>query len=651
MLVRLQDGKDERETEFKQGMRASDILKAFNSLSETTVAAKYNGSLIDLDGAIFEDGTIAPVLADSPEGVHVLRHSGAHILAQAVGEIYRDSRPAIGPVTEDPPGFYYDIKMKALGEGELEAIEEKMKEIVRRNYKIERQEFGKDELLRMFKDNGFKVELIRENVKEGEKSSVYKQGDFTDFCRGPHLPSTGYLKAFKLLSVSTAYWKGNEENESLVRIYGTAFPTMDGLKEYLRMTEEAKKRDHRKLGAELDLYIMRPEYGPAFPLYTPKGTVLRNELINYMKGLNRRYGYEEVWTPHAFKTTLWEKSGHMSHYRENMFLMEVEKELYGMKPMNCPGHILLFQRKSWSYREMPVRFSEFGTVYRYERSGVTSGLLRVRSMTQDDGHAFIRVSQIEEEVGNLLDMVNEVYRNTLQIKELKYKLSTRGEANSDKFTGSPEIWEKATLSLKAALEKRGLGYEVKEGEAAFYGPKIDVDIRDAVGRYWQLSTVQLDFFMPDEDHFNLKYVDEKDVPQQPVMIHRAIFGSLDRFLGVTIEHFAGSFPPWLSPIQVRVLNISETNAQYGEKVYREIEARGIRVDKDLSGDTINKKIRNAHLSKIPYLVIVGDKESREEKISIRDRKDKQRNMVDLPSFIEGVLGEISGKALEPGFCS
>jgi threonyl-tRNA synthetase len=651
MHIKLQTKEVQQEKDFDRPERAIDILKSFGSLASTTVAAKFNGELIDLDREIREDGSISPVDVESDEGVHILRHSGAHLLAQAITELYKDAKVVIGPVVDDPPGFYYDIRMEPLAEGDLGRIEEKMRELAKKNLKIERQELPKRDLLALFKNNAYKAELIMENVPDNTSSSIYKQGDFIDFCRGPHVPSTGFLKAFKLLSTSTAYWKGKEENDSLVRIYGTAFPTMDGLKEYLRMTEEAKKRDHRKLGTELDLFVMRPEYGPAFPLFTPKGTILRNELIDYMKKLNKKFGWEEIWTPHAFKTTLWEKSGHMAHYQDNMFLMEVENEQYGMKPMNCPGHILLFQRKSWSYRDMPVRFSEFGTVYRYERSGVTSGLLRVRSMTQDDGHAFVRQDQIESEVGNLLDMVGEVFVKTFKIPEVKYKLSTRDENNRDKFTGSTEVWEKATAALKRALDKRNFAYEIKEGEAAFYGPKIDVDVRDAVGRYWQLSTIQLDFFMPDHEHFDLKYIDENNVPQQPIMIHRAIFGTLDRFMGVIIEHFAGAFPLWLSPVQVRVLNISEGNREYGEQVLREIQANEIRAEGDLSNDTINKKIRMAHGGKIPYLVIIGDKEASQKKISVRDRKDKQKNMIDLEQFIQDIKEEIEKKEIELKICS
>lgn len=651
MLIKLQTSGVQQEKDFEGEVKAIDILRSFDSLIGTTIAARFNDNLIDLETEIEVDGTITPVDVTSDDGIHILRHSGAHLLAQAVTELYRDAKPVIGPVTEDPPGFYYDIRMEPLKEEDLNRIEDKMKEISHRNYKIERQELSKDDLMDMFKENTYKVELIRENVPEKSSSSVYKQGGFVDFCRGPHVPSTGYIKSFKLISTSTAYWRGKEENDSLVRIYGTAFPNAEDLKGYLRMIEESKRRDHRKLGTELDLFTMRSEYGPAFPLYTPKGTVLRNELIDYMKNLNKRYGWEEIWTPHAFKTTLWEKSGHMAHYRENMFLMEIEKEQYGMKPMNCPGHVLLYQRRSWSYRDLPIRFSEFGTVYRYERSGVTSGLLRVRSMTQDDGHAFVRADQIEEEVGNLLDMVNEVFLKTFKISELKYKLSTRDELNVNKFTGSDEIWKRATISLKNALDKRGLNYQVNEGEAAFYGPKIDVDARDAVGRYWQLSTIQLDFFMGDHDHFDLKYTDENNLPQQPIMIHRAIYGTLDRFMGVIIEHFAGNFPLWLSPIQVRVLNISEGSKEYGGTILSRLLDAGIRAEGDLSNDTINKKIRNAHHSKIPYLVIVGDKEVAEGKISIRDRKDKQRNMMDLSKFTLSVSEEIERKEIDLMVCS
>ncbi|MEM0140674.1 MAG: threonine--tRNA ligase [Thermoplasmatales archaeon] len=651
MLVSVTDSRGSVKLQVEGRDSIVNILKKAGMLTSTTVAAKFNGVLMDLEREIEEDGVLEPIDVNSDEGTYILRHSCAHLLANAVVDIYKDALPVVGPVTEDPPGFYYDISMNPIGEGDLLRIEERMKEIAEKNVKIVRRELSKDDLLKAFDWNKYKVELIEENVPDGGFSTVYQQGGFTDFCRGPHVPSTGFIKHFKLLSSSMAYWKGKEGNDALVRIYGTAFPTENALKEFLNIMDEVKKRDHRRLGSELDLFIMRSEYGPAFPLYTPYGATIRNELMDYMKKLNKKYGWEEVWTPHAFKTTLWEKSGHMAHYRENMFLMQVEDEEYGMKPMNCPGHILLFQRRSWSYRDLPVRFSEFGTVYRYERSGVTSGLLRVRSITQDDGHAFVRQDQIEEEVGNLLDLINEVYVKTLKITDLRFNLSTRGDADSEKYTGSLNIWNKATTALKSALDKRGLKYRENKGEAAFYGPKIDVDIKDAIGRYWQLSTIQLDFFMPDSEHFGLKYIDENNQPQQPVMIHRAIYGSLDRFMGVMIEHFAGAFPLWLSPVQARVINISEKSRDYSREVLEALKREGIRADGDLSNDTLNKKIRNARSLKIPYLLILGDRESSQRKVSVRDRKDRQRNMVDLSLFISLIRSEIEEKELDLNICT
>lgn len=650
MLITLSTNGTNEQRRFEEKESGEGILRAFSVLTDQTVAMRFNGKLMDLSAEISEDGEVSPVEVNSPDGIHILRHSGAHLLAQAVMELYKGALPTIGPVTEDPPGFYYDIWIHDFDSNDLNKIEAKMKEIVQRNYKIIRKQLKKDELLEMFKWNKFKVELIDDNVPDGTESSIYTQGEFTDFCLGPHVPSTGYLKSLKLLSVSNAYWKADENNESLVRIYGTAYPKDSQLKEYLQMMEEAKKRDHRKIGNEMDLFLMRPEYAPAFPIYTPKGVVLRNELINYMKYLNEKVGYEEVWTPNAFKTSLWEKSGHMSHYKENMFLMQIENEQYGMKPMNCPGHILIFQRKSWSYRELPVKYAEFGTVYRYERSGVTSGLLRVRAMTQDDGHAFIRMDQIEEEVGKLIDVIKEIYLETFQIKELKFKLSTRDEENKEKFVGSSDVWKRATEALKKALENRGIEFDTEEGEAAFYGPKIDVDVRDAVGRFWQLSTVQLDFFMPDQSHFDLKYIDQNNSPQQPVMIHRALYGTLDRFLGVMIEHFAGSFPVWLSPVQVKVLNISEDSQEYANRVSDELQKEGVRVERDLSNDTIGKKIRNAHKEKVPYLLIIGEKEEKEGRVSIRDRKDRQKNLVGLSEFINNILKEIRSKTTVLEIC-
>jgi len=637
-----------KEVTVEGGKTAEKIFEELG-LGKDIIAAKLNGKLIDLTDIILE-GTLEPVSIHSKDGIEILRHSAAHLLAHAVSELYPDAKPTIGPPVEDPPGFYYDIEMPPISSDDLKKIEEKMREISNRNYKIEKMVLKKEELLQMFRDNPFKSELIKEEVEDGGKSTAYKQGNYVEFCTGPHVPSTGYIKGFKLLNISTAFWRGKEDNPKLIRIYGTAFPTKEELEQYLNMVEEAKKRDHRKIGAELDLFIMRPEYGPAFPIYTPKGAIIRNELIDYMRELNAKAGYEEVWTPHAFRTTLWEKSGHMSHYRENMFLMELENEEYGMKPMNCPGHILIFQRKAWSYREMPARYSEFGTVYRYERSGVTNGLLRVRSLTQDDGHAFVRIDQIDQEVGKLIDMIQEVYYKTFGIKELRFKLSTRDENNREKYAGSDEVWAVATTKLKEVLESRGLAYEIKEGEAAFYGPKIDVDVRDAIGRYWQLSTIQLDFFMPDENHFDLKYVDENNQYHHPVMIHRAIYGTLDRFMGIIIEHFAGAFPLWLSPVQVRILTVGENAVPYANQVFGKLKGEGIRVDLDTSTNTISKKIRNAHDEKIPYVLILGEKEVSQNKVSVRDRKMRQKNLVNIEEFIGKVKEEISTRALEISFC-
>ncbi len=643
--VKLSRGREET---VEGGKTAREIFSMLG-LNGDVIAAKLNGKEIDLSDKV-DNGTLEPIFLNSKEGIEILRHSAAHLLANAIVELFPNAKPTIGPPVEDPPGFYYDIEMPPITTDDLQRIEKKMLEIVKRDLPINKLILKKQELLKMFENNPFKVELINEEVPDNESSTAYVQGNYAEFCTGPHVPSTGYIKAFKLMNISSAYWRGKEGNPKLVRIYGTAFPTKEELDQYLTMMEEARKRDHRKIGTELDIFLMRPEYGPAFPLYPPNGVIIRNELIDYMRKLNKKAGYKEVWTPHAFKTTLWEKSGHMDHYRENMFLMELDKEEYGMKPMNCPGHILIFQRKAWSYKEMPVRYSEFGTVYRYERSGVTAGLLRVRSLTQDDGHAFVRVDQIDKEVGSLIDMIQEVYLKTFGLKELRYKLSTRDENNKQKYAGSDEVWNVATAKLKEVLESRGIQYEIKDGEAAFYGPKIDVDVRDSIGRYWQLSTIQLDFFMPDENHFDLKYVDENNQYHHPVMIHRAIYGTLDRFMGIIIEHFAGAFPLWLSPVQVRILTVSNSVEEYARQIYEAMEKENIRAEVDDSSNTISKKIRLSHDEKIPYVIILGEKEMAQKKVSVRDRKMRQKNFVELDEFIRSVKTEIQNKELELRFC-
>ena len=570
--------------------------------------------------------------------LETLRHSCAHLMAQAVQELFPGTQVTIGPVIED--GFYYDFSRdKAFVPEDLEKIHTRMKEIAAKDLQIVRTEISREEAIKKFTDMGekFKVEII-DTVEE--PISVYSQGDWSDLCRGPHVESTKQIKAFKLLHTSSAYWRGDERNPVLQRIYGTAWNTEKELRVYLKRLEEAKKRDHRKLGKELDLYSVSDEIGPGLILWHPKGARIRHLMEDFWKKEHFKNGYEMVISPHAAKIDLWKTSGHTEFYKENMFSnMDIEGKEYVMKPMNCPFHIQIYKTKLRSYRDLPLRFAELGTVYRYERSGVLHGLLRVRGFTQDDAHLFCRPSQIEEEITKVLELIVYILQS-FGFFEYKIYLSTR----PDKYVGSEEGWENATQALENALNNKKLDFEVDPGEGVFYGPKIDIKIKDSIGRYWQVSTVQVDFNLP--ERFDISYIEEDGQRHQPIMLHRALMGSLERFFGCLIEHYAGAFPLWLAPVQVILLPITDKHADYANKLVQQFEGLDIRVEKDLRNEKIGFKIREAQLQKIPYMVVLGDKEMDSQTLAVRKRRSKETRTLDFETFLEELKSGIDSRLIE-----
>ena len=572
--------------------------------------------------------------------LETVRHSCAHLMAQAVQELFPGTQVTIGPVIED--GFYYDFsREKAFVPEDLEKIEKRMKEIAAKDLEIVRTEMPREEAIKKFTDMGekFKVEII-DSIDSTEPLSVYTQGDWSDLCRGPHVESTKKIKAFKLLHTSSAYWRGDERNPVLQRIYGTAWNTEKELRLYIKRLEEAKKRDHRKLGKELDLYSVSDEIGPGLILWHPKGARIRHLMEDFWKKEHFKHGYEMVISPHAAKIDLWKTSGHTEFYKENMFSnMDIEGKEYVMKPMNCPFHIQIYKSKLRSYRDLPVRFGELGTVYRYERSGVLHGLLRVRGFTQDDAHLFCRPSQIEEEITKVLDLIVFILQS-FGFFEYKIYLSTRPE----KYVGADEGWENATKALENALNNKKLDFEVDPGEGVFYGPKIDIKIKDSLNRYWQVSTVQVDFNLP--ERFDISYIEEDGQRHQPIMLHRALMGSLERFFGCLVEHYAGAFPLWLAPVQVILLTITDNQIEYAEKLAQQFEELDIRVEKDLRNEKIGFKIREALLQKIPYMVVLGDKEVESQTLGVRKRRSKETRTLDFESFLEELKSGINSRLIE-----
>lgn len=620
--------------EYDAGITIGEVAYSIGTgLGKAAVAGKINGKPVDLNTTINEDVELSIITLDSKEGLEIYRHTSAHIMAQAVKRIYGDVKLAIGPAIED--GFYYDFDLEErLSQEDFDRIEEEMRKIIKEDLPITRKVLDKEEALRLMKEKGegYKVELIQE--MEDEEISFYEQGEFIDLCRGPHLPSTGRVKAFKLLNVAGAYWRGDEKNKMLQRIYATAFAKQSELEQYLERLEEAKKRDHRKLGKELDLFSFHDE-GRGFPFIHPKGMVLRNELIDFWKKEHRKAGYEEVMTPIILNQSLWKQSGHWDHYQENMYFTEIDDELHSIKPMNCPGGILIYKSKMRSYRDLPIRMAELGVVHRHEKSGTLHGLMRVRNFTQDDAHIFCLPSQIVDELTGVIKLVDTIY--SAFGFNYKVELSTRPENSM----GSEEMWELATEALKEAIEKNGLPYEINEGDGAFYGPKIDFHLEDSLGRTWQCGTIQLDFQMP--ERFDLNYIGEDGKEHRPVMIHRAIYGSLERFMGILIEHFGGAFPVWLAPVQVKILPVSDDQLAYAEQLRAELEKEEIRVDVDAANEKLGYKIRQAQLEKVPYMLVVGKNEAENKTVAVRDRKEGDLGAMSIDEFRNKVLAEIREK--------
>lgn len=632
--VTLPDGSG---MEVERGVALFEIAKKIGQrLAKDALAGKINGELVDLSALILEDSTVEIVTFSSLEGPDIYRHSASHVMAQAVSELYPEAKFGIGPAIED--GFYYDFDLKTpLTPDDLAKIEKQMKKIIKRNLPFMSEEMSKEKAIKFFKsiNQDYKVELI--DAIEGDTVKIYRNGDFTDLCRGPHIPSTGKLKAFKLLSIAGAYWRGDEKRPMLQRIYGTAFDDTKKLDEFIHRQEEAARRDHRKLGKELDLFSISDDFGAGLVLWHPNGALVRKIIEDFWRDEHLKRGYEMVMTPHIAKVDLWKTSGHWDFYRENMYSpMNVDEQEYVVKPMNCPAHILIYKSRTRSYKELPLRWAELGTVYRYERSGVLHGLLRVRGFTQDDAHIFCRPSQIEDEILKILDIVLYMLR-TFGFKEYEIYVSTRPE----KYVGTLEHWEQATMALKKALDNAGLNYRIDPGEGVFYGPKIDIKIKDALGRAWQCSTIQVDFNIP--ERFDVTYMGEDNREHRPIMIHRAILGSIERFMGCLIEHYAGAFPLWLAPVQATVLPIADRHNDYANEIVSELSKKGIRVKADLRSESINKKIRDGQMKKIPYMIIVGDKEIETRCIAVRDKSGKDRRGISLQKFLKELTKEIKGK--------
>ncbi|PRR75744.1 threonine--tRNA ligase [Neomoorella humiferrea] len=618
--------------EYAAGTTALDVARDISpKLAREALAARVNGEVWDLTRPLPEECRLEILTFADEGGRLAYRHTAAHVLAQAVKHLFPGTRLGIGPAITD--GFYYDFDSEhKFTPDDLNAIEAEMAKIIKEDLPLERQEISREEALELFRrlNEPYKIELIND-LPEGVPISTYRQGDFIDLCAGPHLPSTGYLKAVKLTSLAGAYWRGNEANPMLQRIYGTAFPKAKDLEEYLHRLEEAKKRDHRRLGAMLGLFSLQEE-GPGFPFFHPKGMIIRNELEQFWREEHRKAGYLEIRTPIILNRSLWEQSGHWDHYRENMYFTKIDEADYAIKPMNCPGAILVYKSEQHSYRDLPLRLAELGLVHRHEKSGVLHGLMRVRAFTQDDAHIFMLPHQITAEIQGVIDLVDRFY----SLFGFKYhvELSTR----PDNAMGSDEIWETATSALRQALEARGMAYVVNEGDGAFYGPKIDFHLEDSLGRTWQCGTIQLDFLMPEK--FDLHYIGEDGQKHRPVMIHRVVFGSIERFIGILIEHYGGAFPVWLAPVQVRVLPITDRHNEYAYKVKEELVRAGIRADVNDRNDKIGYKIRTAQLEQIPYMLVVGDKEAAEGTVSVRERRAGDTGSVPLRTFIDRVTGEI-----------
>ena len=636
IVVTLPDGS---ELEVESGSTVEDVAYEIGpGLGDDTVAGIVDGELTDKVEPLFEDCELVIITEQSDKYLRVLRHSAAHVFAQALHRLYPEAKLAIGPPTDE--GFYYDITGVDLDADDLEAIEAEMESIIEADYDIERVERSREEALEIYADNKYKQDILETEAADDERVSFYVQDDWQDLCRGPHVESTGKIGAVRLLNIAAAYWRGDEENDTLTRVYGTAFKSEGDLETFLQHREEAKERDHRKLGQELDLFSIPEVTGPGLPLYHPNGKAILRELEAFVDELNAGQDYDFVETPHLFRTELWKQSGHYDNYVDDMFLLDVNDEEYGLKPMNCPGHATIFNQGNWSYRDLPIRYAENGKVYRKEQRGELSGLSRVWAFTIDDGHLFVKPESIEREVNTVMNQINEV----LETFDLDYEvaLATRPE----KSVGSDEIWEQAESQLRSVLESSGMDYDVESGDGAFYGPKIDFAFEDALGRNWDGPTVQLDFNMP--ERFDLSYTGEDNEEHQPVMIHRALYGSYERFFMVLIEHFNGDFPTWLAPEQIRILPVSDSNIGYAKQLKNRYLG-DFRVEIEDRSWTVGKKIQTAHDDRVPYMLVVGDNEEEAGTVSVRDRFEAEYKDVGVETFREHLESEVGEKRVEPDF--
>jgi len=639
--IKFPDGK---EKEFEKGVTPYQVAQSISErLANDALAAKLNDSVLEMQRPINDDAEIKFLLFNDEEGKEVYWHSSSHLMAHAIKSLHPEAKFGVGPAIEN--GFYYDFDINSqLSEDDLRKIENKMMSIAGENHPFERVELSKQKAIDFFKkqEDQYKLEILSELNEEEEKISIYNEGDFTDLCTGPHLPSAGKIKYVKLLSVSGSYWRGDEHNKQLQRIYGISFPKKKMLDEYLERLEEAKKRDHRKLGKDLELFLITNNVGSGLPIWLPKGTILRETLENYLREEQKKRGYEPVITPHIGNISLYKRSGHYPYYSDSQFppmTVEDGKEQYLLKPMNCPHHFQIYASKPRSYRDLPIRLTEFGTVYRYEQSGELNGLTRVRSFAVDDSHIFVRQDQLLDEICNVIELIQVVFKQ-MGFEDFFTQLSFRDE-DEEKYGGDIKLWERAQKELKEAADKMKLKYEIAEGEAAFYGPKIDFMVRDALGRRWQLGTVQVDYVMP--ERFDLEYTGSDGQKHRPVVIHRAPFGSLERFIGILIEHYAGDFPTWLAPIQAAVIPVSQNFSEYAKSVNEKLVISGIRTEFDDRNEKIGYKIRDWETQKVPYMIIVGEKEQSANNISVRQHKKGDLGAFNLMEFIDKITDEIKNK--------
>lgn len=629
ITIRLKDGK---EKEFESAVSLADAAKAIsNSLGKNALVAKVNGELTDLRDPIVDGAEVEFFTKEDPEGLFTLRHTASHVMAQAIQHLFPGVKFAIGPAIDD--GFYYDLDSDhVFSQEDFAAIEKEMSKIAKENIPLVKKVLPRDEALQYFKDKGqdYKVMLI-EDLPEEETISLYEQGDFTDLCAGPHLKSTGKVKTFKLMTVAGAYWRGDSKNKMLQRIYATAFFSKEDLDHYLFVRAEAEKRDHRKLGKQLDLFSFHEE-GPGFPFFHPKGMILRNKLMDYERELFKEFGYVEIMTPVILSKKLWLQSGHWDHYKENMYFTQIDEEDYAIKPMNCPGGILFFKTQQRSYRDLPMRVGEFGLVHRHELKGALHGLFRVRCFTQDDAHIFMTQEQMKDEVIKCMAMYQKMYG----VFGLEYhvELSTRPENSM----GSDELWEISTNALREAIETAGVPYQINEGDGAFYGPKLDFHVQDSLGRTWQCGTIQMDMQLP--ERFDVNYIGEDGEKHRAVMLHRAGYGSLERFIGILIEHYAGAFPTWIAPVQAKIIPVTDKNLEYAKSVATAMSESDIRVEVEEANETLGYKIRKAQMEKVPYMIIVGDQEMKGHTISVRSRKNGDQGTQSLPMFVANLIREI-----------